>query len=94
VANFLMRLQAGQLLNSSNTNVMLSDMGRQKYRSAIPAGAAGSTVLDKVGFIDNVWNDAAIVHGPKASYVLVVMTQNGGPDVIKDLTQRIQTLIN
>ncbi|MDL2342496.1 MAG: class A beta-lactamase-related serine hydrolase [Patescibacteria group bacterium] len=91
-ARFLQSLAAGKLLNSTDTAVFLGYMGRQIYRSAIPAGSPGSTVQDKVGFFPGVWNDAAIVYSPKSTYVLVVFT-NGNQDAIKDLAARIHSLL-
>jgi beta-lactamase class A len=54
-----------------------------EYESGIPAGVtAGSTVVHKVGALDSVENDAALVtDGPDGPYVLVVMTDGlGGAD--------------
>ncbi len=50
------------------------------YESGIPAGVpAGSTVVHKVGALDAVEDDAALVtSGPDGSYVLVVMTDGLG----------------
>lgn len=92
-ANFLQRLYAGNLLNQEHTDALMSKMSRQIYRQAIPAGSPGSTVYDKVGFINDIWNDAAIVKGSKATYVLVVFTRGGSPTVIKELAQQINDTI-
>jgi beta-lactamase class A len=50
------------------------------YESGIPAGVpAGSTVVHKVGALDTVENDAALVTpGPDGPYVVVVMTDGTG----------------
>ncbi len=88
-ADYMTRLYQGSLLGSY-TGTMQGWMQRQIYRSAIPAGAKGSTVADKVGFYNGSWHDAAIVSGPKTTYVLVVMTEGVGPGPIATLTQRIQ----
>ena len=93
-ANYLVRLQAGQLVNAGNTAQVLDYMSRQIYRSAIPAGSPGASVADKVGYTGGIWNDAAIVKGKGTTYILVVMTQNGNPAVIKDLALRIHNLID
>jgi beta-lactamase class A len=51
-----------------------------RVESGVPAGVAGrSTVVHKIGTIDLVDNDAALVtSGPNGPYVLVVMTDNLG----------------
>ncbi|HKW69943.1 MAG TPA: serine hydrolase [Candidatus Dormibacteraeota bacterium] len=53
-----------------------------RVESGVPAGVAGrSTVVHKIGTIDLVDNDAALVtSGPNGPYVLVVMTDNLGGD--------------
>lgn len=78
LANVLADLQAGTgaFSDDSQRSWLLKDMGSQVYRTGIPA-AAGSTatVQDKVGFLDDVNNDAAIVT-TKSGYrfILVIMT--------------------
>ncbi len=94
VAKFLDQLYSGNLLNSANRASLLDKMGRQVFRSAIPAGSPGSQVYDKVGFLGRSWHDAAIVRGNKADYMLVVFTENGGAPAIKDLASQIQETIN
>jgi beta-lactamase class A len=50
------------------------------YESGVPAGVpAGSTVVHKIGAIDAVEDDTALVTpGPDGTYVLVVMTDGAG----------------
>lgn len=93
-ASYLQRLYTGNLLNQEHTASLLDKMSRQIYRQAIPAGSPGSTVYDKVGFINDIWNDAAIVKGSKATYVLVVFTRGGSPTIIKELAQQINDTIS
>jgi beta-lactamase class A len=52
------------------------------YESGVPAGVpAGSTVVHKIGALDAVDNDAALVtSGPDGPYVVVVMTDGLGGD--------------
>lgn len=94
VAKFLGQLYAGSLINSQHTAALLDKMARQVYRSGIPAGAAGSTVYDKVGFYDQYWHDAAIVRSVKTTYVLVALTKAGGSGPIKELAQEIQQTLD
>ena len=69
----------GSFENSSDQQKLLNLMGKQIYRTGIPTGVAqansGTTVQDKVGFLDDTNNDAAIVTLPNGQrYVLVIMT--------------------
>ncbi|WP_143461334.1 serine hydrolase [Levilactobacillus enshiensis] len=62
---------------------LLSLMRKQIYRTGIPAGAAtakkGTVAADKVGFLGDTNNDAAIVTLPNGQrYVLVIMTHGHG----------------
>lgn len=91
-ANYMFSLAGGSLMNPADTQTMLSYMQSQIFRSGIPAGSAGAVVQDKVGINPGVWNDAAIVRGPRSSYVLVVYT-NGNVNAIKDLASRIYSLM-
>ena len=78
LASVLTSLQAGTgaFSNSSLQQWLLSDMSKQVYRDGIPAAAgSGATVQDKVGFLDDVNNDAAIVTLPDGErFILVIMT--------------------
>jgi hypothetical protein len=42
-------------------------------------------VADKVGFMDGLLHDAAIVYGPNGTYVLAVMTDGSSWATIADL---------
>lgn len=78
LASVLTSLQAGTgaFSDSSLQNWLLTDMSKQVYRDGIPSAAgSGATVQDKVGFLDDVNNDAAIVTLPDGErFILVIMT--------------------
>jgi beta-lactamase class A len=61
------------------------------YRKGIPAGVQG-TVADKVGFMNGLLHDAAIVYSPKGTYVIAVMTDGSSWATIADLARQIDTL--
>ena len=94
MADFLDQLQGGTLLRSDFSAQLVDNMEKQIYRQAIPAGDPGVNVADKVGFIDANWNDAAIVYGPKGTYILVVLSNNAGSAPIADLSQRVAAFMN
>jgi len=90
---FLNQLQAGTLMNAAHTSALLGLMKSQIYRAGIPAGVPGVTVADKVGWLDGINNDAAIVYDPKGTYILVIMTENSGWAEIKDLAAQINAVL-
>jgi len=94
----------GAFRNSSDQTKILNLMGKQIYRSGIPAGAneaeSGTAVQDKVGFLDDTNNDAAIVTLPNGQkYILVIMTnghkQSGlsGFTRIAEITKNVQKIV-
>ena len=66
-----------------------------RVESGIPAGVAGrSTVVHKIGTIDLIDNDAALVtSGPNGPYVLVVMTDNLGGDAGWQLISSVSSAV-
>ena len=94
----------GSFENSSDQQKLLNLMGKQIYRTGIPTGVAqansGTTVQDKVGFLDDTNNDAAIVTLPNGQkYVLVIMTnghnQSGlsGFSRIAEIAKNVQKIV-
>ena len=59
------------------------------YRKGIPAGTNG-TVANKVGFLNGLLHDAAIVYGSNSKYVLAIMTDGSSWNNIAELTKRIE----
>ncbi len=95
LALFLAELHTGQILTQqTNRNLLINAMGRNIYRSGIPAGIGSATVADKVGFMDGLLHDAAIVYSPTGTYVLVIMTNGSSWATIADLASRIEALRN
>ena len=89
---FLVKLQDGSIdLNSSSKDRLISAMKRNEYRQGIPAGASGD-VADKVGFLDGLLHDAAIVYSPKGIYVLTIMSDGSSWANLADLTKKIESL--
>lgn len=80
------------LFNSADASKLIGLMKRQVYRSGIPAGSAG-VVADKVGFLWDYLNDAAIVYHPRGTYVLVVMTKGQSWGKIAEITKQIEKIM-
>ena len=84
-------IATGQNFSSSNQQRFISAMKANVYRQGIPAGAQG-TVADKVGFLNGLLHDAAIVYGPHGTYVLAIMTDGSSWGNIADLAKQIDVL--
>lgn len=91
LALLLGMIATGQNFSSTNQQRLVAAMKANVYRKGVPAGAAG-TVADKVGFLNALLHDAAIVYGPHGTYVLAVMTDGSSWATIADLTKQIDTL--
>ncbi|NLR08980.1 MULTISPECIES: serine hydrolase [Lactobacillaceae] len=96
--------QKGPFSHAADRQKLLSFMKQQVYRTGIPTGAAaaqkGTVVADKVGFLADTNNDAAIVTLPNGErYILVIMTHgheqtgfSGFPRMAK-ITTHVQKLV-
>ena len=85
-------VQTGQVLGQQSSRDRLIDaMKRNVYRQGIPKGV-NSVVADKVGFMDALLHDAAIVYGPTGPYTLVIMTNGSSWANIAELTRQIEAL--
>lgn len=93
LTTLLAQLQNGQILSQqTNRDRLINDMKQNIYRQGIPAGVSGSTVADKVGFLDSLLHDAAIVYSPTGTYVLAIMTDGSDWATIADLAGKIEAL--
>lgn len=88
----LIGLHSKSLFNSDDANRLIALMKKQVYRQGIPAGSSG-VVADKVGFLWNYLNDAAIVYHPKGTYVLVIMTKDKSWAKIAEITRKIESIM-
>lgn len=84
-------IATGQNFSSGNQQRLISAMKANVYRNGIPAGVNG-TVADKVGFMDGLLHDAAIVYGPSGTYVLAIMTNGSSWGNIADLAKQLDQL--
>jgi beta-lactamase class A len=92
--SFFIKLNAGQLMNSSNTSYLLDLFKRQVYRSGIPKGVPGITVANKVGFYNGYKHDVGLVYAPRGTYVLGFMSLGGNDGQIADLSRQVYELLN
>lgn len=92
LTTFVGALYAGQLFkDQSNTDKLIGWMKQNIYRQGIPAGASGA-VADKVGFLEDYLNDAAIVYSPSGTYALSIMSKGSSWATIAELTRQIEKL--
>lgn len=86
-SKFLQLLHDGKLLNTSNTELLLGYMEKQQWRERIPAGVPKDIkIADKPGFLPGMQNDAAIVYGPRSTYVLVVLSNSNNPASLAEIS--------
>lgn len=88
---YLGTLESGTMFTNTSKQRLESAMLANVYRSGIPAGTS-SPVADKVGFMNNLLHDAAIVYSPKGTYVLVVMTDGSSWANIAELTRQLEQI--
>lgn len=88
----LVGLHSRTMFTSSDASRLIDYMKQQVYRRGIPAGSAG-VVADKVGFLWDYLNDAAIVYHPRGTYVLVVMTKGQSWGKIAEITRQIEQIM-
>jgi len=92
LALLLAQLQTGQILNQqTNRDMLIGAMKRNIYRQGIPRGI-NAPVANKVGFLDGVLHDAAIVYASTGPYVLVITTDGSSWAHIAELTRQIEAL--
>lgn len=92
LSTFMASLEANQLpLSKDSRSRFIGALKRNVYRQGIPAGVQG-TVADKVGFLEGLLHDAAIVYSPSGTYVLSIMTDGSSWSTIADLAKQIQSL--
>lgn len=92
LAIFLGALQTGTIdISAASRNRLLDAMKQNVFRNGIPAGI-DALVANKVGFLNGLLHDAAIVYSPKGTYVLVVMSDGSSWGAIAELTKKIEAL--
>lgn len=92
LSTFMASLATGQMsLNNSSQARFIDALKRNRYRQGIPAGAGG-VVADKVGFLDGLLHDAAIVYGANGTYALSIMSNKSSWENIAELTREIEAL--
>ena len=92
LTNYMIGLEQGTLMPSAYRERLLSSLARHPYRYGIPTGSKGQ-VWDKVGFVWNYVNDAAIVHHPRGTYAMTIMTRGKSYAAIATMTREIEKIM-
>lgn len=83
LARFLDLLWSGDIVSPANRDLLLGFMSEQEFREGIPAGVGtGVEVADKVGFLEELLHDAAIITGPDEPLILVILTADASWEAI------------
>lgn len=95
-ANDLVRVlagvQSGTLVNGPHRDKLLDMLRRQIWRTGIPVGTKGWT-SNKVGFLWDYVHDAGIVHHPRGTYVVAVMTKGASYGIIAQIIRELEALM-
>lgn len=92
---FLSRILDGTNVSEEASDEMLGLLTQQYWREKIPAGVPqGVVTANKTGELDEVQNDAAIVFAPGGTYILVVLTDGGLIEDIRDFSAYIYEGLN
>lgn len=92
LAKFMESLERGENISGDQRTRLLHSLSIHPYRQGVPSGSAG-TVQDKVGFLWDYTHDAAIVHHPKGTYVIVVMTKGRSYGTIAEITRQVEQIM-
>ncbi len=90
---YMIGLNNSSLVSGAQRTRLLHSLSVHPYRYGVPTGSAG-TVQDKVGFLWDYVHDSAIVHHPKGTYVVVIMTKGaGGYARIASITRELERIM-
>lgn len=90
---FLTKLYDDELsISTVSRDRLIETMKHNIYKDGVPAGVMNYTVANKVGFLNGLLHDAAIVYAPSKDYVLVIMTNGSSWGDIAELTKKIEAL--
>ena len=95
-ANDLLRVVEGvyngQLASGHNREKLLDMMSLQIWRQGIPAGTQGWT-SNKVGFLWDYVHDVGVVHHPRGTYIVAIMTKGANYGIIAQITRELEAFM-
>lgn len=92
LGSFLQALLAAEGITDGDRDRLLALMEVQEFREGVPAGVTGEAVVaNKVGFLEELLHDAAIIRESSGDTILVVMTANASWEAIANVTSVFQS---
>lgn len=88
----LIDIQTASIIQPGSRDYLLGLMKRQVYRKGVPAGAS-ATVANKVGFLWDYLNDAAIVYHPRGTYAIAIITKGQSWAKIAEITRQVEKIM-
>jgi hypothetical protein len=89
---FMIGLENGSLIGGAHRDRLLHSLHVHPYRYGVPTGSSGDT-YDKVGFLWDYVNDAAIVRHSGGTYAISVMTKGYGYAKIATITREVEKIM-
>ena len=95
LATALWALQATDVITDDSRDRMVTLMQGQETRDGIPAAIEPEhgVVADKVGYLDALLHDVAIISTDKGDYILVILTEHSSWEIIADATRLVYEYI-
>ncbi len=97
MATIAQRLHDGDLMDPEDTGWIIGLMREQVYRQGVPvleSDDPGITVADKVGWLDGLNNDVAIVSLPRGDYVFSIFTEDADWDLVADIARTAEAWLS
>ena len=89
MAHFLDLVVMGDVLSPEDRLRLTGAMEVQNYREGIPAGIPSAVVWDKVGFLEGLLHDAAVVKSDKGEMILVILTEGSSWETIAEVASAV-----
>jgi vancomycin resistance protein YoaR len=93
LTKFMIGLNDGSLISGAHRDRLLHSLSSHPYRYGIPTGSAAKEVYDKVGFLWDYVHDSAIVHHPRGTYVMTIMSKGQSYAAIATVTREIERIM-
>ncbi|MDO5336956.1 MAG: serine hydrolase [Eubacteriales bacterium] len=91
------RIYRGTCVSQKYSEIMLDKLLNQSHKEFIPyLLPSGVRVADKPGWTDTIFNDIAIVYGPKTHYIISIYTEDvpGGILAVRDISSSVYHYFN
>lgn len=92
LTKYMIGLNDGSLVSEPYRSRLLHSLSVHPYRYGIPTGSKGR-VQDKVGFLWDYVHDTAIVHHPRGTYVMTIMTKGQSYAAIASITREVERIM-